>query len=118
LGNYHVYTHDGTEKSKLDPLEWALKVEKQGAGELLITSIDRDGTWEGFDIELIKQISDNVKIPVIANGGAGRIEHIGEVVKRGGASAVALGSLIVYQKKGLGVLVHFPDKKELEKLLL
>ena len=117
FGNYQVYIKDGTEKSKLDPFKWATEVESQGAGELLITSMDRDGTWEGFDVELIKGISNIVNIPVIANGGAGNVEHIGEVVKKGGASAVALGSMVVYQKKEMGVLVSFPDKLKLKRIL-
>lgn len=116
-GYYHVYSHDGTRKTKLEPVEWAIKLEQLGAGELLVTSMNRDGTWEGFDLEIIKRITDAVTIPVIANGGAGSVEHIGLVVQESGASAVALGSMVVYQKKNMGVLVNFPDKNELEKQL-
>lgn len=116
-GNYHVYSHDGTKKTKLDPIEWAVELENIGAGELLITSMDRDGTWKGYDIDLIKMITDEVNVPVIANGGAGCIVDIGEVVKEGRASAVALGSMVVYQQKNMGVLVNFPDKKELIKAI-
>jgi cyclase len=117
FGKYFVYSKDGTEKTKLDPIEWAIKLEKLGAGELLITSMDRDGTWEGFDIEIIKSISEVVSIPVIANGGAGSIEHIAEVIKKGKVNAVALGSMVVYQKKGMGVLVNFPDKEKLNQII-
>lgn len=116
-GSYNVYINDGTEKTNLDPVEWAKKLESLGAGEILLTSMDRDGTWSGFDVELTKQVSNSVTIPVIANGGAGKIEHIGDIVKKGHASAVALGSIVVYQKQGMGVLVNFPDKYELEKIL-
>jgi cyclase len=116
-GNYNVYKNDGTEKTKLDVLEWAKKLEELGAGELLITSMDNDGTWEGFDINIIRQITSIVNIPVIANGGAGNVKHIGEAVKSGGASAVALGSMVVFQKKGMGVLVNFPDKNILNQIL-
>lgn len=112
-GKYQVYSKDGTEKTNLDPVEWAQKLQELGAGELLITSMDRDGTWEGFDIEITKKIADVVTIPVIANGGAGSVEHISGVVKNGKADAVALGSMVVYQKKGMGVLVNFPDKNQL-----
>ncbi len=118
FGKYNVYSHDGTNKTKFDAIEWALKLERLGAGELLITSMDKDGTWEGFDIGIINSIANKVKIPVIANGGAGNIEHIGEVIKKGNASAVALGSMVVYQSKGMGVLVNFPDKQKLEEALL
>jgi len=117
FGKYQVFINDGTEKIGIDAVEWAQKLESLGAGELLVTSMDRDGTWQGYDVELIKKITNAVGIPVIANGGAGNIEHIGEVVHKGHASAAAVGSMIVYQKKGMGVLVNFPDKKLLEAVL-
>lgn len=116
-GKYQVFVNDGTEKTSLDPVEWAQKMQTLGAGEILLTSIDRDGTWMGFDVELTKKVAESVSIPVIANGGAGSIAHIREVVKSGHASAVSLGSMVVYQKKEMGVLVNFPDKVELEKNL-
>ena len=117
FGNYSVYSHDGTIKTRLNPVEWAKTAESAGAGELLVTSIDRDGTWKGFDLDIVKQICDNVSIPVIANGGAGSTEDIAKVVHAANASAVALGSLVVYQQKGMGVLVNFPDKLKLEQML-
>jgi cyclase len=116
-GKYQVYINDGTEKIALDAIEWAQKLEKLGAGEILITSIDKDGTWSGYDIDIVRKITNAVGVPVIANGGAGSVDHIRDVVKQGGASAVALGSMVVYQKKGMGVLVNFPDKKALELAL-
>jgi cyclase len=116
-GKYTVFTNDGTEKLNKDVLAWSQELEAAGAGELLITSMDRDGTWNGFDIEITRRISDSVKVPVIANGGAGSIEHIGEVVKKGNASAVCLGSMVVYQQKGMGVLINFPDKEQLNQVL-
>jgi cyclase len=116
-GNYKVYTHDGTKNTDLDPIAYAQKLEKLGVGELLITSMDQDGTWKGFDIEILKNIAACVNIPIIANGGAGSIHDIGEVVSKAGVSAVAIGSMVVYQKKGLGVLVNFPDKSELSAVL-
>jgi cyclase len=118
FGKYQVFTNDGTKKRELDPITWAKRLEDLGAGELLLTSMDRDGTWKGFDIDLLKSISDAVNIPVIANGGAGNIQHISDVVKLGNVSAVALGSMVVYQAQGLGVLVNFPDKKILNTLLI
>lgn len=117
-GKYNVYIKDGTEKINVDPVEWAQKMQSLGAGEILLTSMDKEGTWNGFDVELTRKVSEAVSIPVIANGGAGNIEHIGEVVKQGHASAVSLGSMIVYQKKEMGVLINFPDKEELEKILV
>lgn len=117
-GNYEVWSHAGTNNSKKNPVEWAVEVENLGAGEIMLTSIDKEGTWSGFDIKLVKGVTDAVSIPVIAHGGAGTIEHISEVVKHGNASAVALGSMVVYQQKGYGVLVNFPDKNKLEEELL
>lgn len=116
-GKYSVFIKDGTEKIGVDPVEWAVRLQELGAGEILLTSMDKDGTWNGFDVELTRKVSEAVSIPVIANGGAGNIQHIGEVVKSGHASAVSLGSMVVYQKKEMGVLVNFPDKQELEKIL-
>lgn len=116
-GKYHVYVNDGTEKLAIDVVEWANELERLGAGEILLTSMDREGTWSGFDIDITKKIASAVGIPVIANGGAGTIEHIEEVVKKGKASAVALGSMLVYQKREMGVLVNFPDREKLSELI-
>lgn len=100
-----------------DPVNWAREVEARGAGEILLTSVDREGTWAGFDLDLTRRVADAVNIPVIAHGGAGRLDHIGEAVRQAGASAVALGSMVVFQKHGMGVLVNFPDRPVLERLL-
>lgn len=116
-GKYEVYSLSGSVNRRKSPVEWAKEIEDLGAGEILLTSIDREGTWKGFDIELTRQVADTVSIPVIAHGGAGTVGHIGDVVKNGHASAVALGSMVVYQAKGMGVLVNFPDKEDLEKAL-
>lgn len=118
LGKLIVFTRDGTLRTNYNLVEWAKRLEDLGAGELLITSMDRDGTWRGFDIEMVKKVTDAVKIPVIANGGAGSIEHIGKVVHEANASAVALGSMVVYQQKDMGVLVNFPDKERLNGVLM
>ena len=116
-GNKSVFTFSGSKNSKIDPITWAKKVEDLGAGEILLTSIDREGTWSGFDYDMIKAVVDTVTIPVIAHGGAGKIEDIKKVVKESNASAVALGSMVVFQKKGMGVLVNFPEPTELESIL-
>ena len=113
LGGYQVVSHDGTRKTALEPVEWARRLEALGAGEIFLTSMDRDGTWEGFDLELTRRVASAVSVPVIANGGGGSVAHIAEAFARGGASAVALGSMVVYQAKGMGVLVNFPDRKAL-----
>lgn len=114
---HQVLTLSGKVNKKVDPIHWTKEIESLGAGEILLTSIDQEGTWDGFDIELVKNVTSSCSIPVIAHGGAGSIDHIKKVVSEGGASAVALGSMVVYQQKGMGVLVNFPDKTHLEQIL-
>lgn len=117
-GTQKLYSHHGRRKHNLNIIEWTKQLENAGIGELLVTSIDKEGTWEGYDIELLKDITANVQVPVIANGGCGKVEHIGEVVKQADVSACAVGSMVVYQKKDMGVLVNFPDRKKLEDVLI
>jgi cyclase len=116
LGQYQVYTNSGKKKTDFHPVEYAIRMQEKGAGEIFLTSIDRDGTWEGYDIDLIRQITEDISIPVIASGGAGKIDDLLKAVQVGGASAVAAGSMFVYQGKDLGVLIKFPQKSELKKL--
>ncbi|HEV2478865.1 MAG TPA: AglZ/HisF2 family acetamidino modification protein [Puia sp.] len=111
FGRQKVYGTSGTRKFGFDPVDWAKTLEKAGAGEIFLNAIDRDGTWEGYDIPLIKMVSENVDIPVIACGGAGSLADFEKAVRDGGASAVAAGSMFVYQRKGMGVLVNFPAVK-------
>lgn len=117
LGKYVVCTNGGKSHTKHDPVEWAEYMEEMGAGEILINSIDRDGTFEGYDIELIKRVSTAVSIPVIACGGAGKLEDFADAVKIGGASAVAAGSMVVYQGVNRAVLINFPSRRELVSIL-
>jgi cyclase len=112
-----VYIRSGTVNTSRDPVEWAREAESLGAGEILLTSIDREGTWQGFDLEMVRSVADAVNIPVIAHGGAGSVAHLGQAVGRGCASAVAVGSMVVFQKKGMGVLVNFPDPEQIEKAI-
>jgi imidazole glycerol-phosphate synthase subunit HisF len=88
-----VFTHGGRNNVGLDAVEWAIRAQRLGAGEILLTSMDRDGTRDGYDIELTKAISDALRIPVIASGGAGKLEHFLEALTDGGASAVLAASL-------------------------
>lgn len=116
-GKDEVYSKSGMKNTGKDPVQWALELQSLGVGEILLTSIDREGTWSGFDLDLIKKVTDAVSVPVIAHGGAGTLQHIVNSVKIGGASAVALGSMVVFQQKEMGVLVNFPDKHQLENHL-
>jgi len=95
-GRSEVFTHGGREPTGLDPVDWAREVERLGAGEILLTSIDRDGTMNGYDIEVVRSVAAPVNIPVIACGGAGKLEHFVEVVQDGQASAVAAGSIFYF----------------------
>ena len=92
-GRWNVYTHGGRNRTELDAVEWAKEVERRGAGEILLTSMDCDGTKDGYDIPLTRAVSDAVKIPVIASGGAGNLKHLVDAVKLGGASAVLAASI-------------------------
>ncbi|MFA6275885.1 MAG: imidazole glycerol phosphate synthase cyclase subunit [Pedobacter sp.] len=96
-GKYLAYTDNGREYTGVDVLEWAQKLDDMRVGELVITSVDKEGTGEGFDLELIQKVSSLVSVPVIAHGGAGRKEHIPSVFNNANADAVALGSLLHYQ---------------------
>lgn len=118
FGKQSVRFLSGRRNTNRDPVVWAKELEQQGAGEILLTSIDREGTWDGFDLELVRRVADAVSIPVIAHGGAGTIQHITQVVKECSASAVALGSMVVFQKKGMGVLVNFPELRALEEVIV
>jgi cyclase len=92
-GGWEVYTHGGRKPTGLDALQWAERCVAGGAGEILLTSMDRDGTREGFDIELLNAVSGAVNVPVIASGGAGKLDHFSEAISEGRADAVLAASL-------------------------
>ena len=95
---WEIYTHGGRVKTGIDAIEFAKKMEDNGAGELLITSMDRDGTQKGYDIKLISKIESCVNIPIIASGGVGSLEHLLEGIKEGRANAVLAASIFHYKK--------------------
>ena len=117
-GGWEVFTHGGRNPTGIDAIGWAAKMEDFGAGEILLTSMDRDGTEDGYDLELTESISGTVGIPVIASGGAGRLEHLLEAVEAGRADAVLCASIFHYGKYSIneakeflserGVLVRLP----------
>lgn len=117
FGQYRVYTRCGKKKISLDPVAHAVDMQNKGAGEILLTSMDCDGTMQGYDIELVRMITQAVDIPVIACGGAGEISDFAKAIKDGGASAVAAGSMVVYQGRNRAVLTKFPKRDELIKIL-
>jgi len=116
FGKKEVVYNSANNKSKFSPNEWAQKLVNAGVGEILVTSVDNEGTWSGFDIETIKSITESVNVPVVANGGAGNVEHLKDAIVKGKASAVAMGSMVVYQKKDFGVLINFPNKQLLNEI--
>jgi len=93
---WEVFTHGGRNRTGLDAIEWARKMEQLGAGEILLTSMDRDGTKSGFDLALTRRISDAITIPVIASGGVGNLEHLADGIKDGHADAVLAASIFHY----------------------
>lgn len=116
FGTYKVYIDNGKKNTGLCPIEFAQKVEKLGAGEILLNSIDKDGTFEGYDVQLINQVCNAVKIPVIAAGGASIINDFKQALING-ASAVAAGSMFVFQKPHKAVLISYPTRKEIKEII-
>lgn len=98
-GYLEVVTHSGTNKRQMNLIDFARLAENQGAGEILLTSVDRDGTMQGYDLKAIKAVSDAVSIPVIASGGAGSYEHMLESIQQAGASAVAAASIFHFTEQ-------------------
>ncbi|MCK4867527.1 MAG: imidazole glycerol phosphate synthase subunit HisF [Alphaproteobacteria bacterium] len=101
-GKWEVFTHGGREPTGIDAVEWAKRMAASGAGEILLTSMDRDGTKEGFDCELTRAIADSVTIPVIASGGVGTLDHLVEGVREGHASAVLAASIFHFGEYSIG----------------
>ena len=97
-GGWNIYKHGGRLDTGLDAIEWAKKAEALGAGEILLTSMDCDGTKAGYDIELTRAVAEAVSIPVIASGGAGTLEHFYEALSEGGADAALAASLFHYKE--------------------
>jgi cyclase len=109
---WEVYTHGGRKNFGVDAVEWAIRAQKLGAGEILLTSMDRDGTRDGYDIELTRTISNAVRIPVIASGGAGKLEHFYEALTVGGASAVLAASLFHFGEFSISQVKSYLSKRQ------
>ena len=117
FGGYRPYARGGRQAIKTSVADWVQTLEQAGAGEILVTAIDRDGTMDGYDLQLVRLVSSSVRLPVIAAGGAGSVQDIGDVVAKGGASAAAVGSLAVYQGRNRAVLINFPTPAQLKAVI-
>lgn len=115
-GHYEVYTNCGTELFSEDLQGICNLMQAKGAGEILLNSIDRDGTMQGYDLEIIGQIAQRVKVPLIVCGGAGHLDDLKEAIHVGHASAAAAGSMFVFHGPRRAVLISYPDKKELQTI--
>ena len=111
---WDIFTHGGRKDTGIDALEWAQKMEACGAGEILLTSMDRDGTREGFDLELTRAMSDAVGIPVIASGGVGNLQHLVDGVTEGGADAVLAASIFHFQEYTIGEAKQYMQQNGIE----
>lgn len=103
-GKWEAYTDNGRERTGLDVVDWVKKGVALGAGEVLITSVDREGTKKGFDTHLVKSVSDSVEVPVIASGGMGKVEDLVDVVLSGGVQAVAIADVLHYRRQSMADL--------------
>ena len=109
--SWEIFTHGGRNSTGIDAIDFAILMEKNGAGELLVTSMDRDGTQKGYDIDLMSSISSSVNIPVIASGGVGNLDHLAEGIKTGKASAVLAASIFHYGKYSIKEAKEYLDTK-------
>lgn len=114
---YEIYTYSGTKNTVVDPISFAVKMAKLGAGEIFLSSIDRDGTQQGYDLDVIRRMTGALDIPVIACGGAGSLEDFADAVHKAGASAVAAGSFFVFHGKHRAVLISYPEYQVLQRVL-
>ena len=108
---WKIFTHGGRNKTGIDAIEFSKQMEEYGAGELLVTSMDRDGTQKGYDIDLMKKISEKVNIPVIASGGVGNLDHLVEGIIQGKANAVLAASIFHYGKYSIKEAKQYLDLK-------
>jgi imidazole glycerol-phosphate synthase subunit HisF len=115
--NYDIYIHNGTKNTKINPVELAIEMQKLGAGELVVNSIDTDGMMKGYDLNLIRKIREVISIPLTVMGGAGTYEDIGEVIKEHGIIGAAAGSLFVFKGKYRAVLINYPTPGEKKTLI-
>ncbi len=111
---WEIFTHGGRKPTGIDAIEWAKKMADYGAGEILLTSMDRDGTRIGFDNKLTRAIAEAVPIPVIASGGVGNLQHLVDGVKEGAADAVLAASIFHFAEYSIGEAKRFMQKQDVE----
>jgi cyclase len=116
-GRWEVYTHGGRKARGLDAVEWARSMAARGAGEILLTSMDRDGTKSGFDLALTRAVADAVPVPVIASGGVGTLEHLAQGIERGGADAVLAASVFHFGEITVAQAKHYLAARGIEMRL-
>ncbi|MBR12484.1 MAG: imidazole glycerol phosphate synthase subunit HisF [Acidimicrobiaceae bacterium] len=117
-GGLEVVVRGNREVVSDSPGDWARRAVDLGVGEVLVTAVDREGTGAGFDLELISEVAEAVDVPVIGHGGGGRRAELGDPVLKAGASAVAAGTLFVFQGPDRGVLINYPPRRQIEKILM
>jgi imidazole glycerol-phosphate synthase subunit HisF len=115
FGGYEVYAERATRATGIGPVECAKRMEDLGAGEIVLNAVDRDGTMKGYDLELLRKVTDAVSVPVVAVGGAGCVEDFGRAIGKGGASAVSAGAMFVFHGPHRAVLITYPDRAELAR---
>lgn len=116
-GKYEIWTHNGTRNTGKDPVKFAAEIEKLGAGEIVVNSIENDGTMKGYDMILIQKIRQVINIPLTVMGGAGSLNDIGNVIEQYGIVGAAAGSLFVFKGKYRAVLISYPTRPEKESLI-
>lgn len=115
IGKYEVYTHSGKKSTGKNPIQFAKQMQDLGAGEIILNSIDRDGTMKGYDTDFVFKVASQLEIPVIACGGANTVDDFAKAVREGHASAVAAGSMFVFHGKHRAVLISYPSQQELKE---
>ncbi|MDP3003321.1 MAG: AglZ/HisF2 family acetamidino modification protein [Bacteroidales bacterium] len=115
-GRYEVFTHNGNKAIGKGPVELAIQMEKLGAGEIIINSIDHDGMMKGYDLTLVEKIRDAINVPLTVLGGAGSLDDIGQLIKKFGAIGAAAGSLFVFKGIYKAVLINYPNRIEKEAI--
>ena len=118
FGKYTIFLNNGNQNTHIDLIEYVKLAEEMGAGEIFLNSIDRDGTMQGYDIDLISKVTGSVTIPVIAGGGAGNITHMRDAIQNGAAAAVSAGSFFVFHGKRKAVLISYPSQNEIKHIFL